>query len=70
MLVPKQGVSRLLLCLLQEALFPEMFKYAYTCIFSDIMSKLPSRAIIPKSRPVEGLSVENEHGNWILQGSL
>jgi hypothetical protein len=26
-----------------------MFKYAHTCILNDIMSKMPSRAIIPKA---------------------
>ena len=41
-----------------------------TCILNDIMSKLPSRAIIPKSRSVEGLSLENVHGVEILHSSL
>jgi hypothetical protein len=43
---------------------------AYTRIFSDNMSKLPSRATISKSRSLEELSVENVHVGGILQSSF
>jgi len=63
LLVPNQGKSRELLCLFHGALVPEMLKYIYTCISTNIMSKLPSRATILTSRSVERLSVENVHSS-------